>query len=107
MKRRAFLASLAAAAALPRASWADAGSPAYLAAAKEVSGDYSLSGISRAGAAPFARQAADAAMLATLSDGVGFGPMTRRRPNCRRNRRGDGTRCADSRLGALPPARPP
>ncbi|MCT2539118.1 DUF1513 domain-containing protein [Sedimentimonas flavescens] len=49
MKRRAFLASFAAAAALPRASWADAGSPAYLAAAKEVSGDYSLSGISRAG----------------------------------------------------------
>ena len=31
------------------------------------------------GAAPFARQPADAAMLATLSDGVGFGPMTRRR----------------------------
>jgi len=32
-----------------------------------------------AGAAPFARQAADAAMLAILSEGVGFGPMTRRR----------------------------
>ena len=31
------------------------------------------------GAAPFARQAPDAAMLATLSDGIGFGPMTRKR----------------------------
>jgi DNA polymerase-1 len=31
------------------------------------------------GAAPFARQSADAAMLATLSDGIGFGPLTRRR----------------------------
>ena len=31
------------------------------------------------GAAPFARQPADAAMLATLADGIGFGPMTRRR----------------------------
>jgi 5'-3' exonuclease len=31
------------------------------------------------GAAPFARQTADVGMLATLADGVGFGPMTRRR----------------------------
>jgi 5'-3' exonuclease len=31
------------------------------------------------GAAPFARQSPDAAMLATLCEGVGFGPMTRRR----------------------------
>ena len=29
--------------------------------------------------APFARQHADAAMLDTLGDGVGFGPITRRR----------------------------
>jgi 5'-3' exonuclease len=31
------------------------------------------------GAAPFTRQNADAGMLATLCEGVGFGPMTRRR----------------------------
>lgn len=31
------------------------------------------------GAAPFARDKADAAMLATLCEGIGFGPMTRRR----------------------------
>ena len=31
------------------------------------------------GAAPFARQTADAGMLTTLAEGVGFGPMTRRR----------------------------
>ena len=40
MKRRAFLASLAAATAVPRLSWADAGSPAYLAAAQEPSGGW-------------------------------------------------------------------
>ena len=31
------------------------------------------------GAAPFARQTVDAGMLTTLAEGVGFGPMTRRR----------------------------
>ena len=49
MQRRAFLASLAAATALPRASWADAGSPAYLAAAADGAGAYFLCGISAAG----------------------------------------------------------
>jgi len=49
MKRRAFLASLAAAAATPRLSWADAGSPAYLAAARNPGGDYALYGIDAGG----------------------------------------------------------
>ncbi|MDD8023132.1 MAG: DUF1513 domain-containing protein [Paracoccaceae bacterium] len=49
MKRRAFLASLVAAAAIPRASWADAGNPAYLAAARDPSGGYALWGLSEAG----------------------------------------------------------
>ncbi len=47
--RRSFLASLAAAAALPRATWADAGAPAYLAAARAPSGSYELCGLSAAG----------------------------------------------------------
>ncbi len=49
MKRRAFLASLVAAAAIPRASWADAGNPAYLAAAKDPAGGYALWGLSETG----------------------------------------------------------
>ncbi|SIO05323.1 DUF1513 domain-containing protein [Vannielia litorea] len=51
--RRAFLASLAAAAALPRASWADAGAPAFLAAARAPSGAFTLCGLSAAGALRF------------------------------------------------------
>ncbi|WP_375688620.1 DUF1513 domain-containing protein [Pseudooceanicola sp. LIPI14-2-Ac024] len=47
--RRAFLASLLAAASVPRLTWADAGSPAYLAAAKEPSGDYALFGLAASG----------------------------------------------------------
>ena len=51
--RRHFIASLAAAAALPRAGWADAGAPAYLAAARAPSGAYQLCGLSAAGALRF------------------------------------------------------
>ncbi|MEZ5686541.1 MAG: DUF1513 domain-containing protein [Paracoccaceae bacterium] len=54
MQRRAFLASLAAATALPRASWADAGSPAYLAAAADGAGAYFLCGIGATGERLFA-----------------------------------------------------
>jgi uncharacterized protein len=46
--RRAFLAGLAAA-TLPRLSWADAGNPAYLAAAKLPDDAYALHGLSAAG----------------------------------------------------------
>ena len=55
MKRRAFLASLAAACAAPALSWADAGSPAYLAAARAADGAYALYGLSAAGAPLFAQ----------------------------------------------------
>lgn len=55
MKRRAFLASLAAATAVPRLSWADAGSPAYLAAAQEPSGAHALYGLSATGARLFSQ----------------------------------------------------
>lgn len=51
--RRGFLASLAATLALPRLTWADAGSPAFLAAAKQ-GGDYVLYGLTAAGQAVFA-----------------------------------------------------
>ena len=43
--RRGFLAGLFAASALPRLSWADAGDPCYLAAAKERDGGYALFGL--------------------------------------------------------------
>ncbi|OCX66693.1 twin-arginine translocation pathway signal [Thioclava sp. SK-1] len=49
MKRRAFLASLAAVGAVPRATWADVGSPAYLAAAKAADGAFSIWGLSASG----------------------------------------------------------
>ncbi|WP_407495338.1 DUF1513 domain-containing protein [Pseudooceanicola sp. MF1-13] len=43
--RRHFLASLLAASAMPRLSWADAGNPSYLAAAREPDGGYALFGL--------------------------------------------------------------
>jgi hypothetical protein len=43
--RRGFLAGLFAASAMPRLSWADAGDPCYLAAAKERDGGYALFGL--------------------------------------------------------------
>lgn len=53
MHRRSFLATLAAAAATPRLSWADAGSPAYLAAARLPDGSYALHGLTVAGESLF------------------------------------------------------
>ena len=50
--RRAFLAGLAAS-ALPRMTWADAGNPAYLAAAKLPDESYALHGLSTAGTTLF------------------------------------------------------
>ena len=47
--RRGFIAGLLAAGAIPRPSWADAGDPAYLAAAKLPSGAYNLFGLSEDG----------------------------------------------------------
>ncbi|WP_146585577.1 DUF1513 domain-containing protein [Puniceibacterium confluentis] len=47
--RRQFIASLLAASALPTLSWADAGNPRYLAAAREPGGGYALFGLSVAG----------------------------------------------------------
>lgn len=51
--RRRFLKSLAAASALPALSWADAGSPAYLAAARQPDGAFRLHGLTQAGRALF------------------------------------------------------
>ncbi|MFY0635976.1 MAG: DUF1513 domain-containing protein [Vannielia sp.] len=53
LPRRHFLAGLAAAASLPSATWADAGAPAYLAAARTPDGSYALCGLSPAGAERF------------------------------------------------------
>lgn len=50
--RRGVLAGLMAA-ALPRLSWADAGQPAYLAAARQAEGSYVLQGLSAAGQSLF------------------------------------------------------
>ncbi|MBP1807273.1 DUF1513 domain-containing protein [Rubellimicrobium aerolatum] len=47
--RRGFLAGLAAAALVPRPTWADVGSPDFLAAAKMPEGDYALVGLTRDG----------------------------------------------------------
>ncbi|SFB12653.1 hypothetical protein SAMN05421688_3090 [Poseidonocella pacifica] len=52
--RRGFLASLAAAATLPRASWADMGAPAFLGVARVASGAYSLYGLDAEGSDLFA-----------------------------------------------------
>ncbi|MFC4668830.1 DUF1513 domain-containing protein [Seohaeicola nanhaiensis] len=48
--RRGFLAGLFAASSWPALSWADAGNPAFLAAAKEPDGAYALFGLSAEGA---------------------------------------------------------
>ena len=54
MQRRTFLATLAAAAATPGLSWADAGNPAYLAAARLPDGSHALHGLSVTGESLFA-----------------------------------------------------
>lgn len=51
--RRGFLASLLAASAVPTLTWADAGSPAFLACAKEGDGSYALYGLAANGADTF------------------------------------------------------
>ncbi|MDB6177166.1 DUF1513 domain-containing protein [Paracoccus sp. Z330] len=51
--RRGFLASLAAGAIAPRLSWADAGAPAILGAAREPDGSYALFGIGADGSDRF------------------------------------------------------
>ena len=52
--RRGFLGSLAAASLISRPSWADAGSPAYLAAARLPDGSYALCGLDNSGYETFA-----------------------------------------------------
>lgn len=47
--RRGFLAGLLAASAIPSLSWADAGSPAYLAAAREADGTFAMFGLNALG----------------------------------------------------------
>lgn len=51
--RRQFLGSLLAASAIPRLSWADAGNPVFVAAAKEPDGSFALFGLSRNGGDTF------------------------------------------------------
>jgi hypothetical protein len=51
--RRHFLASTLVAAALPRLAWSEIGAPAFLAAAREPDGSFSLYGLSLAGEARF------------------------------------------------------
>ena len=51
--RRGFIASLLATSALPGLSWADAGNPAYLAAAKLPDGDFALLGLTEMGVSVF------------------------------------------------------
>jgi len=51
--RRSFLASLLAAGTLPRLTWADAGNPAYLSAARRPDGRYCLCGLTEHGAIAF------------------------------------------------------
>ncbi len=49
MRRRTFLASLAAATSLAQSGWAAAGSPAFLAAARLPAGDYAVLGLTGQG----------------------------------------------------------
>ncbi len=51
--RRSFLAALLAASAVPRLSWADAGSPAFLACAREADESYALYGLTEGGVDTF------------------------------------------------------
>lgn len=53
MRRRNFLAALLAGSVVPRLSWADAGSPAILGAAREADGGYALFGIAADGSECF------------------------------------------------------
>jgi hypothetical protein len=53
MRRRSFLTALMAGAVAPRLSWADAGSPAILGAAREADGTYALFGLTAQGADTF------------------------------------------------------
>ena len=52
--RRGFLATLLAAGTMPSLGWADAGSPAYLACARQMDGSFALHGLGTAGEARFA-----------------------------------------------------
>lgn len=52
--RRGFLAALLAATAVPRLGWAEAGSPAFLAAAREADGSFALHGLRLDGSEAFA-----------------------------------------------------
>ena len=52
--RRGFLAAVLAAATVPRLGWAEAGSPAFLACAKEVDGSFALHGLRLDGSEAFA-----------------------------------------------------
>ncbi|MHC0052710.1 DUF1513 domain-containing protein [Actibacterium sp. D379-3] len=74
--RRGFLASLLAAGSLPALSWADAGSPAYLAAAKEPDGSYALFGLTAQGQdvfrIPLPGRGHAAAAHPTRPEAVGF-----------------------------------
>lgn len=54
MQRRGFLGALLAASALPGLGWADAGSPAFLAAARDAGGAYWLHGLTVTGETLFA-----------------------------------------------------
>lgn len=54
MQRRGFLTSLLAATAAPGLTWADAGSPAYLAAAQTAAGGFALHGLTTGGDSLFA-----------------------------------------------------
>ena len=47
--RRGFIASIMAASSLPALSWADAGSPAYLGAARRADGSFALFGLTAGG----------------------------------------------------------
>lgn len=74
--RRGFLATLLAAGGLPALSWADAGSPAYVAAARDPDGSFALFGLTAAGVETFRVPLPDrghaAAAHPTLPEAVAF-----------------------------------
>lgn len=78
--RRDFLTGLAAAGGAPRLAWAAAGGPAYLAAAREPSGDFALFGLDRTGGDVFRIALPGRGHAATLHPGAAEAVVFARRP---------------------------
>ncbi|RVV97435.1 DUF1513 domain-containing protein [Mesobaculum littorinae] len=78
--RRRFLAGLAAASAVPRLSWAEAGSPAYVAAARDPDGQFALYGLGADGSDRFRVALPDRGHAAAIHPDLPLAVAFARRP---------------------------